>query len=81
MKKFQQNGLLDNVTLWFDKLPSNNIVQPPVLCHLIPLLNDLLSVELKNSAQLAAIYDAENSKEIHGLYMKMMEQTRFLGAR
>jgi hypothetical protein len=80
MEKFQQNGLLDNVTLEFDKLPSKDILLP-VLRHLLPLINGIHGIDVNNSAQLVDFYDAENSKEIYELNMKMMEKTRFLGAR
>jgi hypothetical protein len=80
LQKFQQNGLLDNVNLWFAKLLSKDIVQP-VLCHLLPLINGILSITVEDSAQLVHFYDAENSKEIYELNMKMMEKTRCLGVR
>jgi hypothetical protein len=79
MLKFQQNGLLDNVNLVFGKLFLKDIVQP-VLCHLLPLINGIGSILVK-SAQLVDLYDAENSKEIYELNMKMMEKTRILGVR
>jgi hypothetical protein len=79
MQKFQQNGLLDNVHLWFDKLPSMDIFQ--VLCHLLPLMNGILSIEVAESTKLVDFYDAGNSKEIYEMNMKMMEETRFLGVR
>jgi hypothetical protein len=78
MQKFQQNGLLDNVNLAFGKLPSNDILHP-VLCHILPMINGINSIYLLDSAQLVDIYDAENSKEIYELNMKMMEKTRLLG--
>jgi hypothetical protein len=71
--------MLDNVNLWFAKLSSKDIVQP-LLCHLLPLVNGILSIFM-DSAQLAHFYDAGNSKEIYELNMKMMEGTRFLGVR
>jgi hypothetical protein len=77
MQKFQQNDLLDNVHLAFGKLASIH----PVLSHMIPLINGIVSIDVMNSAQLVGIYDAANSKEMHELNMKMMEQTRFLCAR
>jgi hypothetical protein len=77
MQKFQQNGLLDNVNLSFGKLSRKTVIQP-TLSRLLPLLNGIVSIELTDSAQLVYFYDAENSKEIHKLYMKMMEKTRFL---
>jgi hypothetical protein len=82
MQKFQQNGLFDNVNLLsLDKVPrpSKDIVQP-VLCHILPLINGIVSIYLQ-SAQLVDIYDAANSKEISELNMKMMEKTRFLRVR
>jgi hypothetical protein len=79
MQKFQQNGLLDNVTLWFDKLFPKDILQP-ILCHLLPLMNGILSIFV-HSAQLVDFYYAGNSKETYELNMKMMEETRFLGVR
>jgi hypothetical protein len=79
LQKFQQNGLLDNVNLEFAKLSTKDIVQP-VLTHLLPLLNGIVSIFV-HSAQLVHIYDAGNSKEIHELNMKIMEEIRFLGAR
>jgi hypothetical protein len=80
MQKFQQNGLLDNVHLKFAKLSAKDIVQP-VLCHILPLINGIVSIELMDSAQLVHFYDAENSKEISKLNMKMMAETRFLAVR
>jgi hypothetical protein len=78
MQKFKQNGLLDNANLWFDaNLSPKDIVQP-VLRHLLPLINGIVSIYLLDSAQLIAIYDAENSKEIYEMNMKMMEETRIL---
>jgi hypothetical protein len=80
LQKFQQNGLLDNVNLVFAKLPSTDIVQP-VLTHLLPLVNGIVSISVP-SARLVDIYDdAGNSKEIYEINMKMMEKTRFLGVR
>jgi hypothetical protein len=79
MQKFQQKSLLENVTLWFDKLPSKAKIQP-VLFHLLPLINGIGSI-LLDSAQLVDFYDAGNSKEIYELNMKMMEKTRILGVR
>jgi hypothetical protein len=80
MQKFQQNGLLHNVNLEFGELSAKNIVQP-VLCHLLPLTNGILSIEVENSAQVVDFYDVENSKEIYELHVKMMEETRFLAVR
>jgi hypothetical protein len=80
MQKFKQNGLLDNVNLVFAKLSVKDIVQP-VLCHLLPLINGIVSINVEKSAQLFDFYDAENSKEISEMNMKMMEETRFVGAR
>jgi hypothetical protein len=77
MQKFQQNGLLDNVSLLFEPLPSKNILQP-LLFHLLPLINGIVSINVGDSDQLVKIYDAGNSKELYELNMKMMEQTRFL---
>jgi hypothetical protein len=77
MQKFQQNGLLDNVNLAIDNLSSKDIVQP-VLCHLLPLIKGIRSIELMYSGQLVDFYDAGNSKEIYELNMKMMGKTRFL---
>jgi hypothetical protein len=78
MQKFKQNGLLDNANLWFDaNLSPKDIVQP-VLRHLLPLINGIFSIDMKESAQLVDLYDAGNSKEIHELNMKMMEETRIL---
>jgi hypothetical protein len=81
MQKFQQNGLLDNVNLAFAaNLSSNDIVQP-VLLHILPLINGIVSINLLDSAQLVDFYDDGNSKEIHEMSMKMMEQTRVLIVR
>jgi hypothetical protein len=77
MQKFQQNGLLDNVNLVFGKLPSNDILHP-VFCHLLPLTNGIVSISVRDSAQLVDIYDAGNNKEIYEMNMKMMEHARFL---
>jgi hypothetical protein len=77
MQKFQQNGLLDNVNLW---LPLKDFVQP-VLCHILPLINGIASIYVKESAQLVDIYDAGKSKEIYELNMKMMQKTRILGVK
>jgi hypothetical protein len=79
MQKFQQNGLLDNVNLWFEKLFPKDIVQP-VLCHILSLINGIVSIFM-HSAQLVDIYSAENNKEIYEMNMKMMEKMRFLGVR
>jgi hypothetical protein len=79
LQKFQQNGLLDNVNLEFAKLSAKDILQP-VLCHLLPLLNGIVSIFM-HSAQLVDFYDEGNSKEIYELNMKMMEKTRLLGIR
>jgi hypothetical protein len=62
-----------------DKLASPGIVHP-VLCHLLPLINDILSI-IVHSAQLVDIYDASNSKEIHEMNMKMMGRTRILAIK
>jgi hypothetical protein len=81
VQKFQQNGLLDNVNLLFDDLPSKNIVQlQQVLCDIMPLLNGIVAIDVLDSAQLVDFYNAGNSKEIYERNMKMMEETRFLGA-
>jgi hypothetical protein len=77
MQKFQQNGLLDNVSLEFE---SKALIQP-VLGHLLPLIKSIFSIDVRDSAQLVDIYDAGNSKEIYELNMKMMEKTRFLNIR
>jgi hypothetical protein len=78
MQKFKQNGLLDNANLWFDaNLSPKDIVQP-VLCHLLPLINGIVSIYLMDSAQLVDFYDTGNSKEIYERNMKMMETTRIL---
>jgi hypothetical protein len=79
MQKFKQNGLLDKVNLLFAKLPTKNILQP-VLCHILPLVNDIVSIYVHNT-QLIDLYDAENRQEIYELTMKMMEETRVLGVR
>jgi hypothetical protein len=79
MQKFQQNGLLDNVRLCIGKL-TKDIVQP-VLCHLLPLIKGIVSINVEDSAQLVDIYDAGNSKEIYEMNMKMMEKTRLLTLR
>jgi hypothetical protein len=79
MQKFKQNGLLDNVTLVFDKLTSKDILK--VLCHLLPLINGIRSIDVMDSAQLIDFYDAGNSKEIYEMNIKMMEETRVLYAR
>jgi hypothetical protein len=77
MRKFQQNGLLDNVTLSFSDSLSKDKIQP-VLRHLLPLINGIAAVEVEDSAQLVDIYDTGNNKEIHEINMKMMEKTRLL---
>jgi hypothetical protein len=79
MQKFQQNGLLGNVTLVFEKLPPN--VVPPVLCHLLPLINGIVSIFIHSAQLVDNIYNAGNSKEIYELNMKMMEKTRSLIVR
>jgi hypothetical protein len=79
MQKFQQNGLLHNVKLSVGELSAKDIVQP-VLCHLLPLINGIASIEVENSAQVVDFYDAGNSKEIYELYIKMME-TKLLAVR
>jgi hypothetical protein len=81
MQKFQQNGLLENVNLSYKILPSKAIIHP-VLCHILPLINGIVSINLMFSAQLIHIYDDVNSQqEIHELSMTMMEKTKFLGVR
>jgi hypothetical protein len=80
VRKFQQNALLDNVGLFIDGQLKKDIVQP-VLTHLLPLINGILSVELSHSVQLVDIYNAKKSKEIYGLNMEVMEKTRFLGLK
>jgi hypothetical protein len=80
VQKFQQNSLLDNVSLCIDGDLKKDIVQP-ILTQLLPLVNGIFSIELFNSAQLVYIYDSENSKEILEMNMEMMEKTRFLGDR
>jgi hypothetical protein len=80
MQKFHKNGLLDNVNLWFGKLPSKDIVQP-VLCHLLLLINGIVSIDVMESTQLVDFSDTENSKEIYEMNMKMMEKTRILIVR
>jgi hypothetical protein len=77
MQKFQQNGLLDNVNLTFDKLSSKDI--QPVMSRILPLINGIVSIYVSDSTQLVDFYDAGNSKEIYELNMKMMEKTRYLG--
>jgi hypothetical protein len=79
MQKFQQNGLLDNVHLGLE--PSSKDIIQPVLCHLLPLINGICSIDVLKSDQLVDFYDTGNSKEIYELNMKMMEKTQFLGAR
>jgi hypothetical protein len=80
MQKFKQNGLLDNVNLGFGKLFAKDIVQP-VLCHLLPLINGIRSINVLDSAQLIDFYDVGNSKEIYEMNMKMMGQTRILAIK
>jgi hypothetical protein len=80
MRKFQQNSLLDNVRLVIDDELKKDIVQP-VLTHLLPLVNGILSIEFSDSAQLVDIYKARKDKEIYERNMEMMEKTRFLGDR
>jgi hypothetical protein len=80
MQKFQQNGLLHNVNLWFDKAPSKDKIHS-VLCHLLPLINGINSIYVEDSAQLVHFYDAGNSKEIYEMNMKMMEETRIMGVK
>jgi hypothetical protein len=79
VQKFQKNGLLDNVNLAINNLSSKDIQQ--VLCHLLPLINGIDSIQAENNTQLVDLYDAENSKEIYEMSMKMMEETRFLAVR
>jgi hypothetical protein len=76
MLKFQQKGLLHNVNLWIDT-SSKHIVQT-ALCHLLPLINGIVSIDMWDSTQLVDFYDASNSKQIYEMNMKMMEETRFL---
>jgi hypothetical protein len=80
MQKFKQNGLLDNINFSFDKLSSKDIL-PTVLCHLLPLVNSIISIKVSESVQLVEFYDSGNSKEIYEMNMKMMEQTQFLSVR
>jgi hypothetical protein len=80
MRKFQQNGLLDNVTLLFYHDVFVREIQP-VLCHLLPLINGIAAIDVEDSAQLVEIYNTENNKEIHEINMKMMEKTRLLSVR
>jgi hypothetical protein len=68
------------VNLWFGDLSAKDIAQP-VLCHILPLINGIKSIEVLKSAQLVHFYDAGNSEEIYEMNMKMMSDTRFLGAR
>jgi hypothetical protein len=79
MQNFQQNGLLDNVNLWFYKIFPKDIVQP-LLCHILPLINGIVSIHLQ-SALLVDFYDAGNSKGIMEVNMKMMEKPRLLSVR
>jgi hypothetical protein len=79
MQKFQQNGLLDNVHICIWRLPKD--IAQSVLCHLLPLINGINSINLEEIAQLVDIYDAGNTKEIYALNMKMMEKTRVLCVR
>jgi hypothetical protein len=80
IEKFQQNGLLDHVNLSIGDLCKDT--HAPVLAHLLPLINDIISIEVAVSAQLLDIYGNENNKDdISELNIKMMEKTRFLGAR
>jgi hypothetical protein len=79
IQKFQQNSLLNNVNLSFGQV-QKHILQP-VLSRLLPLFNGIVSVEVANSAQLADIYNAGNSKDFSGLTMNMMENARFLAVR
>jgi hypothetical protein len=78
MQKFQHNGLLDNVSLFIMELKKD--IYQPILCHLLPLINGIVSIDVDDSAQLIDIYDAGKCKEIYELNMKMMEETRVLGA-
>jgi hypothetical protein len=75
MQKFQQNGLLNNVNLAFSNLKSKDF--GPVLCHILPLINGIVSIAVRDIAQLAEIYSAGNSKEIYELNMKLMEKREF----
>jgi hypothetical protein len=79
MQKFQQNGLLDNVNLCIWELKKD--IFQSILCHLLPLINGIRSIDVTKSAQLVDIYDVGNSKEIHEMNIKMMEKARILGAR
>jgi hypothetical protein len=79
MQKFQQNGLLDNVNLGIWELKKD--IFQPILCHLLPLINGIRAIDVMQSAQLVNFHDAENSKEIYELNMKMLDETRILGAR
>jgi hypothetical protein len=67
------------VNLAFEKL-AKDIVQP-ILCHLLPLINGIDSLDVEDSAQLVDFYDSANSQEIHEMNMKMMEETRILTVR
>jgi hypothetical protein len=64
----------------FEKLPSKEIVHN-VLCHILPLINGIATVDVEDSAHLVDFYNAGNSKEIYDLNLKMMEEARFLGVR
>jgi hypothetical protein len=63
MQKFQQNGLLHNVALWFGKLFPKDILQQ-VLSHILPLVNGIIAIAVP-SVQLVDIYHAGNNKEIY----------------
>jgi hypothetical protein len=80
MQKFQQNGLLDNVTMAFSPELFVHEIQP-ALCNLLPLINGIAAVDLGDSDQMVEIYDAGNNKENHEINMKMMEKTRLLSVR
>jgi hypothetical protein len=70
---------LDNVRLCIGQLTKDTV--KPVLGHILPLINGIRSINVEDSAQLVDFYDAENSKEIYELIMKMMEKTRILSFR
>jgi hypothetical protein len=79
MQKFKQNGLLDNANLSFAANLSSKDIVRPILCHLLPLINGIISILVRDCAQLVNFYDAGNSNEYYELKMKMMEKTRILG--
>jgi hypothetical protein len=89
IREFHQKGLLDSVNLSFGDLQKYTVA--PVLSDLLPLFNDIVSVEVANSKFMKHIYkDAGNSsnkkfltfnKKFSALAMEMMQKPRILAVR